>query len=449
MSSLDVSSPLSEHQGLLERLVSVEVQVVHCKDMHCPVAVAHCGRDEHTILFNLLHNVFAIPGRWVGLREERVTITIIRVMDYTLSVHMTHDIRSCCIQTCRKLGSKTSLQGDKEVCSDSGGGDGGVGAGDNRLIGVRNLSSFSAKTPLPMTKLPQAPIMGVGVHKVVEMYATSLCDTEPMAKKESVVSSSTGHDFKRRSSEITQDTSPRPLSPGALPTKEKLDDPSSPSDLSTNEEEITKRTRLEGSATSDNDDDRKSRESYTSRKKRFMRTAEALRQSGLLDITMKTADLLRKNQELQREIEDLQRQTKKFVRSVLSNPENRQTLENIRSGAQLYEVVVPGSQGIMSVSMQQTDVNMNVASDQRDMEAEDSFLSAGPQVEVNLASTIMEADSGFSCHSPQSDFSPSPASSISNFSNDTSSLSEDLSSSEDENLSPPKLISSNDDIKPH
>ena len=53
---------------------------------------------------------------------------------------------------------------------------------------------------------------------------------------------------------------------------------------------------------------------------------------------MKTADLLKKNQDLQREIEDLQRQTKKFVMSVLSNPENSHILENVRSGAQLYEV---------------------------------------------------------------------------------------------------------------
>lgn len=65
---------------------------------------------------------------------------------------------------------------------------------------------------------------------------------------------------------------------------------------------------------------------------------QALRQSGLLDVTMKTAELLRKNHDLQREIEDLQRQTKNFVLSVLSNPENRHILENIRSGAQLYEV---------------------------------------------------------------------------------------------------------------
>lgn len=68
--------------------------------------------------------------------------------------------------------------------------------------------------------------------------------------------------------------------------------------------------------------------------------SQALRQSGLLDITMKTAELLRKNQELQREIEKLQRETKNFVLSVLSNPENSHILDNIRSGAQLYEVGV-------------------------------------------------------------------------------------------------------------
>lgn len=55
---------------------------------------------------------------------------------------------------------------------------------------------------------------------------------------------------------------------------------------------------------------------------------------------MKTAELLRKNQELQREIEKLQRETKNFVLSVLSNPENSHILDNIRSGAQLYEVGV-------------------------------------------------------------------------------------------------------------
>lgn len=285
--------------------------------------------------------------------------------------------------------------------------------------------------------------MGVGVHEVVEMYATSLCDTEPIAKKEPVVSSSTGQqDFKRRLSEITHDTSPRPLSPALE------DPPSSPSpDISTSrKEEISKRARVERSPSPDSDADSKSKESYTSRRKRFLRTAEALRQSGLLDITMKTADLLRKNQQLQREIEDLQRQTKKFVLSVLSNPENSHILENIRSGAQLYEVVVPGSQGIMSVSTQQTDVNMNLETSQTEVEdEEDSLTSAVPQ--INPFSATAEADSGLSNPSPQSNFSNSPASSVSSFSNDTSSLSEDDSSSEEENLSSPKLISAKSDRK--
>ncbi|MPC37669.1 transcription factor GTE2-like isoform X2 [Portunus trituberculatus] len=293
-----------------------------------------------------------------------------------------------------------------------------------------------------MTKLPQAPKMGVGVHEVVEMYATSLCDTEPIIKKEPVVSSSTGQqEFKRRLSEITQDASPRPLSP----TLE--DPPSSPSpDLSTSRKEISKRARVERSPSPESDSDSKSKESYTSRRKRFLRTAEALRQSGLLDITMKTADLLRKNQQLQREIEDLQKQTKKFVLSVLSNPENSHILENIRSGAQLYEVVVPGSQGIMSVSTQQTDVNMNLETSQTEVEdEEDSLTSTVPHINPFLATA--EADSGLSNPSPQSNFSNSPASSVSSFSNDTSSLSEDDSSSEEENLSSPRLILAKSDRK--
>ncbi|XP_076051983.1 uncharacterized protein LOC143031698 [Oratosquilla oratoria] len=89
------------------------------------------------------------------------------------------------------------------------------------------------------------------------------------------------------------------------------------------------------------------KESYASRRRRFLRTAEVLRESGLLGITMKTAELLRKNQELQREIEQLQAETRKFVVSVLSNPENRPLLDAIHSRAQLFEVIVPGSRKIM------------------------------------------------------------------------------------------------------
>lgn len=93
-----------------------------------------------------------------------------------------------------------------------------------------------------------------------------------------------------------------------------------------------------------------SMESSDGRKQRYLKTASALRQSGLLDITMKTADLLRKNQELQRSIEALQQETRDFVTSVLSNKENRPLLTSITSRAQLYELVVPGSQNIMAVS---------------------------------------------------------------------------------------------------
>lgn len=316
----------------------------------------------------------------------------------------------------------------------------------------------SLKTPLPMTKLPQAPKMGVGVHEVVEMYATSLCDTEPVVKKEPAVSSSCGHEFKRRLSEITQDSSPRPVSPADLPSNKKIKVGDARSPSPADPEEAAKRTRLQRSPAtpnSDSDSDSKGeckiKESYISRRKRFLRTAEALRQSGLLGVTMKTAELLRKNHDLQREIEDLQRQTKNFVLSVLSNPENRHILENIRSGAQLYEVVVPGSQGIMSVTTQLRDINMNVSSGQTEMEAEDTVFLAMPRTrtEPNPSSTTAEADSGLGNHSPSSNYScPSPASSVSSFSNDTSSLSDDLDSSEEENLSPPKMLSSANK-KPH
>lgn len=112
------------------------------------------------------------------------------------------------------------------------------------------------------------------------------------------------------------------------------------------------------------------------------------------------------------------------------------------------QVVVPGSHGIMSVSTQQTDENMNVESSQTLVEGEDSFLSVVPRMEMDPSSTTMEADSGLSIPSPHSNFSHSPASSISSFSNDTSSLSDDDSSSEEENLSPPKLILPKGDTKP-
>ncbi|XP_052105141.1 uncharacterized protein LOC127738084 isoform X2 [Mytilus californianus] len=56
--------------------------------------------------------------------------------------------------------------------------------------------------------------------------------------------------------------------------------------------------------------------------KRYNKTAEALKMSGLMDITMKTADLLKKNKQLQSEMDSLKKDSSNFLQSVLENPEN-------------------------------------------------------------------------------------------------------------------------------
>merc|ERR1712020_419417 len=61
----------------------------------------------------------------------------------------------------------------------------------------------------------------------------------------------------------------------------------------------------------------------TEKQERLTRTAQVLSESGLLDVTLQTADLLRKNQELQKDIDKLKEETQAFVESVLRNPENR------------------------------------------------------------------------------------------------------------------------------
>ncbi|KAL3875080.1 hypothetical protein ACJMK2_038017 [Sinanodonta woodiana] len=62
--------------------------------------------------------------------------------------------------------------------------------------------------------------------------------------------------------------------------------------------------------------------SSTERKTRYDKTAAALQQSGLMDITIKTAELLRKNAALQKELQKLKQETSLFLYSVLNNPEN-------------------------------------------------------------------------------------------------------------------------------
>ncbi|XP_066989556.1 uncharacterized protein Cipc isoform X2 [Macrobrachium rosenbergii] len=306
--------------------------------------------------------------------------------------------------------------------------------------------------------------MGIGVLDMIEMYASSVCDTQTLIPKEPIEPPASGttcrQGHKRRMSVASEDSG-RPRSPWSS-TRSPLKSPrnqkkkkqqqlkllgssasssamsSSPESTSNSsghsisnrytvsnpyagttdteeDEEIVKRSRLDGgsSAGSSSSSSGKARESYESRRKRFLRTAEALRHSGLLDITMKTAQLLRKNQELQKEIENLQKETRSFVLSVLTNPENRPILDSIRSQAQLYEVVVPGSQGIMSVSS-------TASLPEHTIPCGSNLSSEGE--EDSLASN----DTG-------NVSSPSPAPTESD---GTSSLSEDSDSSEKENLTP-------------
>ena len=56
---------------------------------------------------------------------------------------------------------------------------------------------------------------------------------------------------------------------------------------------------------------------------RFERTADMLAKSGLLDITMKTAELIRSNQQAKNELMKLKVEIDEFVQKVLSNPENQ------------------------------------------------------------------------------------------------------------------------------
>ena len=48
-----------------------------------------------------------------------------------------------------------------------------------------------------------------------------------------------------------------------------------------------------------------------------------LAKSGLLDITMKTAELIRSNQQAKNELMKLKVEIDEFVQKVLSNPENQ------------------------------------------------------------------------------------------------------------------------------
>jgi len=56
---------------------------------------------------------------------------------------------------------------------------------------------------------------------------------------------------------------------------------------------------------------------------RFERTADILARTGMLEVTVKTADLMQRNQQAQNELIQLKAEVEQFVQSVLANPENQ------------------------------------------------------------------------------------------------------------------------------
>ncbi|XP_065560518.1 CLOCK-interacting pacemaker-like isoform X2 [Artemia franciscana] len=63
------------------------------------------------------------------------------------------------------------------------------------------------------------------------------------------------------------------------------------------------------------------------RRQRFLRTADILKKSGLLEITTKTRDLIIKNNKLKEEISKVQVEVEDLFLEILNNPENRQYKE--------------------------------------------------------------------------------------------------------------------------
>ena len=58
-------------------------------------------------------------------------------------------------------------------------------------------------------------------------------------------------------------------------------------------------------------------------RKRFVRTAEALKQSGLLALTMKTATLIKENRKSMDELAALRKQAEELLQCIMENPENQ------------------------------------------------------------------------------------------------------------------------------
>ncbi|KAK3092728.1 hypothetical protein FSP39_006626 [Pinctada imbricata] len=73
------------------------------------------------------------------------------------------------------------------------------------------------------------------------------------------------------------------------------------------------------------------------KKKRYNKTHDALQGSGLLGITMKTADLIKQNRKLQHQLDELKKQAALLLEDVLRNPENKQYKEALQTGNKTNE----------------------------------------------------------------------------------------------------------------
>lgn len=69
-----------------------------------------------------------------------------------------------------------------------------------------------------------------------------------------------------------------------------------------------------------------------SEQKRFCRTASALKQAGLLELTLQTAQLIQENENLQKEIDSLQHQTLEFSKSLQVQLEEKVSKEKSQNG---------------------------------------------------------------------------------------------------------------------
>lgn len=71
-----------------------------------------------------------------------------------------------------------------------------------------------------------------------------------------------------------------------------------------------------------------------SEQKRFCRTASALKQAGLLELTLQTAQLIQENENLQKEIDSLQQQTLEFSKSLQIQLEDKVSKAKSHNGFQ-------------------------------------------------------------------------------------------------------------------